>query len=94
MSGYLLHDPSETLDYTQDWSDWMATGDQLAQSLWSVRPADGAVVSNATFDAGAHTSTVMLSNLTRSQVYQLSNTIVTTQGRTAERSFTIRCDER
>lgn len=87
MNGDLrLQDPQETLDHSLDWSDFLGT-DTIATSTWSVSPT-GPTLSNAANTTT--TATVFMSGVSLRAIYALSNKIVTTAGRTAERSLTIR----
>ncbi|MFQ5774188.1 MAG: hypothetical protein ACE5GS_06710 [Kiloniellaceae bacterium] len=92
---YRLIDPDETLDYACDWTPFLADagspGDTIQTSAWSVVPA-GPVLSNQ--NLGGAVTTVFVSGAQAGQVYRLTNRIVTAQGRTAERSWTLRCENR
>jgi hypothetical protein len=92
---YRLIDPDETLDYACDWAVFLADGgspgDTIQTSLWSVDPA-GPALSGASA-AGAVTR-VFLSGALAGQVYRLTNTITTALGRSVERSWTLRCENR
>ncbi len=92
---YRLIDPDETLDYACDWAEFLADGgspsDTIQTSLWSVDPS-GPSLSGASV-AGAVTR-VFLSGAQAGQVYRLTNTATTALGRTAERSWTLRCENR
>ncbi len=97
---YLLIDPSETLDYTCDWSDMLddvgSPSDTISSSTWAVTPQEGSPqqpdIKSSTNTAT--TTTIFLYNCVRGGVYQVTNTIVTGQGRTHERSITVRCANR
>ena len=96
----LLIDPEETLDYTMNWATWLAeTGspeDTISTSSWAVSDSTGSpshpVLSGATNTAS--TATVFVAGCQLGELYQLTNTITTGQGRTAERSLTLRCEQR
>ncbi len=82
-------DPNAVLDYSIDWTRWLA-GDQIAASEWIVpseltRMADSKTATSAT---------VWLSGGTAGQSYIVTNRITTAAGRTEDRSFTIRVEER
>lgn len=82
-------DPDSTLDYQIDWATWL-DGDTITTSSWA---AD----SGLTIDSDTNTvttATVWLSGGTLGQRYEVTNTIVTTAGRTDERSFIVRIEER
>ena len=82
-------DPDAVLDYAVDWSRWLA-GDEIATSDWTV-PSGLTHVSDSKTTTKA---TVWLSGGTVGQSYTVTNRITTTGGRTEERSFTIRVEER
>jgi hypothetical protein len=82
-------DPHAVLDYTVDWTRWLA-GDTIATSTWLV-PA------GLTKQADSKTSTaatVWLSGGTAGQSYTVTNRITSGAGRTEDRSFSIRVEER
>jgi len=96
----LLIDPDETLDYTMDWETWLAeTGsptDVISTSSWTVNDATGSP-SQPSLSGETNTmsaATVFVSSCQLGELYQLTNTITTGQGRTAERSLTLRCEQR
>ena len=91
---YHLIDPDETLDYSFNWSSFLAVdspADTIQSSNWYVSPA-GPTLSNPS-SAGAVTST-FISGTALGQVYVLTNRVVTAAGRTAEKSVTLACENR
>lgn len=83
-------DPSGVLDYGFDWSAWLASGEAITASTWFSTVG-------ITIDSDTHslTSTVVwLSGGTSSQVYEVTNQIVTNAGRTDQRSLIIRVTNR
>jgi len=82
-------DPNAVLDYTIDWSRWLA-GDQIATSAWLV----AAGLTKVADSRAGSLATVWLSGGTAGQSYTVTNRITTTGGRTEDRSFTIRVEER
>ncbi len=97
---YLLIDPQETLDYTCDWGPFLDEGgspsDVISNSSWSIAPQIGSPLSPDLSGSTQtlSTATIKVTNATLGQVYRLSNKITTSQGRTAERSITKRCENR
>lgn len=82
-------DPDAVLDYSVDWSRWLA-GDEISTSEWAA-PEGLAKVTDT------HTSTmttVWLSGGSVGQPHTITNRITTTGGRTEDRSFTVRIEER
>ncbi len=92
---YRLIDPDETLDYSCDWTDFLEDAgsptDAVQTSTWSVTPS-GPTLSGERLDG--KTASVFASGAVLGRVYRLSNRVVTLQGRTAERSVTLRCENR
>lgn len=87
------HDPHADLDYTVDWSDWLATGETISTSEWII-PA------GLTAGVDSHDSTTAWCWVsggtpgTPGTEYQITNRIVTTAGRGDDRSITLICRER
>ena len=105
---YVLIDPDETLDYSLDWSEFLADGgspaDVLLTSAWSITPQDDLSPQRPLLDdrgigdggspsAGTKT-TVFVSNATYGRIYRLTNRVTTQAGRTAERSIILQCEHR
>lgn len=92
---YRLIDPDETLDYACDWTAFLADGgspdDTIQTSTWAADPA-GLTLTGASL-TGALTR-VFVSGAQIGQVYRLTNTVTTALGRVAERSWTLRCENR
>ena len=78
-------DAAEYLDYKVDWSGWLAGGDTIVTSTFT---ADlGITLTNPSF---AQTSaTVWISGGVNGTSYNVVNSIVTAQGRKAERTLRI-----
>ena len=82
-------DPNAVLDYSVDWSRWL-DGDTIATSVWTV-PAGLTKVSDTNTTTK---TTVWLSGGTADQSYTVTNRITTTGGRTEDRSFIVKVEER
>jgi len=83
-----VKDPQEVLDYQVNWSDWLDT-DTISTSAFVVQ-------TGITKDSSSNTTTtatVWLSGGTNGSRYVITNTITTSDGRTAERSFIIKVSE-
>lgn len=92
---FLLKDPDAVLDYTIDWgADYLATGELLAASEWSVDPDELGGVSIAGTDFDASTSTVKAAGGVAGRLYRLVNRITTATGRIDDRSIVIRVEKR
>ena len=89
MSEVKLQSPGATLDYSGDWSDFLAAGESIVTSGWVVYPEDATLADQGVDGALA---TVMLSGLTVNKLYRLTNTITTNSSpaRIGAKSFTIR----
>ena len=71
-----------TLDYLQDWSSWLSTGDTIASSSWVAE-------SPLTVDSEANTTTTATAVISGGLVggrYKVTNSIVTANG--LDESFT------
>lgn len=82
-------DPNAVIDYEIDWSKWLRGDDIVVTSEWIV-PA-GITMDSESSDAT--TTTVWLSGGTAGSSYSLTNRITTAQGRTQDRTITIRVKE-
>lgn len=93
MSPIALKDPDVTLDYGFDWTDYLAAGETITSSAWAIEGGDVQLLFvNATNAAGM--TNCFVSGGTKGQVYTLRNRITTDQGRSDERSWTIRVEPR
>lgn len=83
-------DPDAVLDWVWDWSDWLAPGETISTSTFTVSAGlDLGVTSNT-----LSSTTAWLSGGTPGTPYLVANRIVTSAGRTDERSITIRVKNR
>ncbi len=83
-------DPDATLDWLFNWGEWLAANESITASTMTVSP--GLTLSSSTF--GTTTATAWVSGGTTGQPYTLANRITTNQGRTDERTITIRVVQR
>jgi len=97
MSEQFLKDPDATLDYVIDWSaGYLMAGEQITASSWFILP-QGAAGDLAIDNIPPELSgvvTVFVSGGVAGRIYQLTNRISTDQGRTDERSLSIRVEEK
>lgn len=86
-------DPNAVLDYTIDWSDWLATGESISTSMWTITPT-GLTEDSETEDLTS--ATIWLSGGTAGTTYTLVNRIVTDNAtpRTEDRTIAIHVKER
>jgi len=82
-------DPNAVLDYSIDWTRWLA-GDQIATSEWIIPSGLTKMADSKT----STSATVWLSGGSVGQSYTVTNRITTAAGRTEDRSFIIRVEER
>lgn len=78
-------DPDDVLDFELDWSSWLGTSETINTSTWTV-------ATGITKDSDTNTTTtatIWLSGGTHGTAYQLTNRIVTNQGRTKDQSIYI-----
>lgn len=81
-----IKDPDATIDFPHDWSLWLAsTGDTIVTSTWIVPTG----LTKTDESNTTTTATVWLSGGTAGQSYEITNRIVTAQGRTDDRSIQI-----
>ena len=84
-----IKDPDATLDYKREWADWLGT-DTIATSTWIV--PEGITEGETSHDATS--ATIWLSGGTVGEVYELTNRVTTTGGRTDDRSFNVQIRNR
>lgn len=68
--------PGATLDFAQDWSDWLSTGDTIATSTWTVE-------TGVTVDSDSNTTTTataIVSGGAAGKTYKVENFITTANG--------------
>ena len=85
-----IKDPDAVLDYTLDWSSWLADGETISTSSWTVE-------AGITEDSDTNTSTnatIWLSGGTDGSSYIVTNRITTSESRTDDRSVKISVCER
>lgn len=90
MAQTFIKDPSAVLDYAFDWSDWLASGETISSVVVTVP-------TGITKDSNTNTTTVVtvwLSGGTDETEYAVACKIVTSAGRTDERTITILCMQR
>ena len=88
MGRFQVQDPSDTLDWSNDWTDFLADGDSISSRQWTIDPdASPTLLTNPTAAA------VIVAGLTVGTIYALSEKITTANGIIGERSITIRCEQ-
>lgn len=81
-----LKDPDAVLDWRWDWSEWLAESEVIVDSVMTV--SAGITLDSSSFTLA--TTTAWLSGGAAGSPYLVANRITTNQGRTDERSITIR----
>jgi len=90
MSNRFLKDPDAILDYIFDWEDWLEDGEFISSYVITI--PDGLTQVND--GKSGYKVTVWLSGGTAGTDYTVSCKIVTSGGRTEERSIVLRVVER
>lgn len=90
----LLKDPAALLDYAIDWGAEYLGDDLIAESAWSVTPAESGGVTIAGSDFDAKVSTVKAAGGIAGHVYRLINQVTTGSGRSDSRSIVLRVEKR
>jgi len=86
-------DPQAILDYSFDWDDnYLQMGETVSSSVWSVIPTSELAIDSTLNTASTATATVSAG--VSGHIYRLTNRIVTSLGRTEERSITMRVQDR
>jgi len=95
---YIDKDPEATLIYTFDYTNWLASGEDISNSNWAVDTISGdgdpVVVSASTIHSGAKKVLLTLTGGTAGNIYTLRNTIVTDDSQTERKFFRIVCEQR
>jgi hypothetical protein len=101
MADSFLKDPSAVLDYRFDWaaltngtgeSDWLASGETISTS--TVTAASGLTVDSSSIVSSSTAVVCWLSGGTAGQSYTVTNRVVTSGGRTDERTITVKVTDR
>ncbi|MEQ1887569.1 MAG: hypothetical protein ABL951_00135 [Alphaproteobacteria bacterium] len=89
---FYVKDPGAVLDYSIDWGGgYLQGGETLSSSIWTIFPGD---MTQSAAGNTASVATVTVTGGVAGQIYQMSNRITTSQGRTDERSITVRVEQR
>lgn len=90
MSGLDLQNPGTDLDYSNDWTGALNSGDDIASRQWTITPdSDPSLLNGATSEA----VTVMMPADAGGKVFRLTEAITTNNGVRDKRSLSIRCAE-
>ena len=90
---YIDKDTEAVLDYSVNWADWMPSEDSLDTSTWAISTISGdtdpLAVDSSSILLVSDTTSAVISGGTSGNIYTVSNTIVTADGRTERRHFRI-----
>lgn len=89
MQSWPFKDPDEVLDYEIDWATHLGT-DQISTSAWIVPSGIVETSSSKTLT----TTTIWLSGGTVGEAYQITNRIVTVDGRTMDWTVKLKIKEK
>jgi len=87
-----IKDPNAVLDYSIDWTTWLATSETISASSWTVPTGITQTTPAPSFTNTV--TTIWLLGGTAGTTYTLTNHITTNQGRQDDRSITIQVVER
>lgn len=82
-----VKDPDERLDYTELWTDFLASGETISSVSWTVPSG----LTNYSTSNTTTTATIWLTGGTHGQEYLVAGKVTTSASRIAERSFKIIC---
>ena len=93
MSFY-LKDPHSRVDYAIDWGAYLPPGRSIAASAWTVEPGEsgGIAVDGHSFMPSG--TAVTLTGGVPGHVYSVCNRVTLSDGRSDERSLTLRAEQR
>ena len=98
VGSWISKDPGAVLTYSIDWTDWMPDGDSIASTTWAVSTIAGDSTPLVITASGRLPATektyVELDNGTASEIYTITNTIVTVNGLTDVRRFRVKVEQR
>ncbi|GAB3884691.1 phage fiber-tail adaptor protein [Terrabacter terrigena] len=86
-------DPQAKLDYAVDWTAWLQPSETITTSTWTV-PAGLTKASSPAESVVGGKATVWLSGGTAGTRYDVTNHIITNQGREDERTLVILVNDR
>lgn len=90
----LPKDPDSVIDYAFDWSDQLEEAETILSNAWTVEPIeDGGMVVDSTAMDGNRCTAIFSGGVVGNQ-YRATNQVVTSLGRTYDRSLTFLCFER
>lgn len=86
--------PGSRVDYTIDWTDWLADGEAITAATWRAAPEEeGGITLSDAIDAGPVRGIHAAGGL-RGHLYHLICTATTSENRIVERALTLKVMER
>lgn len=85
-----IKDPDSKLDYGFDWSSWLATGETILTSTWTVETGLTKVSDSNSTTA----TTIWVTGGTVGESYVITNHITTSDGREDDRSHVLKIKDR
>lgn len=86
-----VKDPDAVLDFSVDWTATLAPGETLASALWLIEPEGGLQLVSETGDGNVRSAWVAGGK--PGDIVRLTSRLVTSLGRSDDRSFHIRIVE-
>lgn len=90
MASSFIKDPNAVLDYQWDWTEWLPAGDTISTSNVTLAAGDVAINSQSNTTTSA---TAWISAGTAGTEAKLTDRVVTAQGRTADRTITLKIEQ-
>lgn len=88
MTKFFVQQAGDTLDWQQDWSDFLGDGDSISSRVWTISPDD-----SPTLLSSITSASVIVSGLTAGTTYELLETITTANSIVGQRGITLICPE-
>jgi hypothetical protein len=96
VSSFYIHDPNALLDYDVDWAPWLATGDSIASTTFTV--VDVGIVLGTGGQAPSftvdHAKVWVTPSGTAGKEYRVMNSITTAQGRVEDQTITFLVEDK
>jgi hypothetical protein len=95
---FIDKDPEAVLIYTFDWSNWLASGETITTSNWTIDAISGdtdpLTVDSSIIHNNGKQTIITLSGGTEGNIYTVRNTIATDESETERKFFRIVCKQR
>jgi hypothetical protein len=97
IGAYITKDPTATLDYTVDWSDWLPAAETVSSATVTATNTVGDSSSLSVDSTAINDNVKVTANISGGeggQIYNVEYTITTSGGLRDSRNFRIKCVER